>query len=55
MARIAWNLTDVVDGFLKDHRLLICDRVEVVLTPKRAPNCNASAERFVISIKSECL
>jgi transposase InsO family protein len=26
-----------------------------VLTPKQAPNCNAYAERFVLSIKSECL
>ena len=71
MAQVARNLTDVVDGFLMNHRLLICDRdtkftdqfkrilrdvgVEVVLTPKRAPNCNAYAERFVLSIKSECL
>jgi putative transposase len=71
MAQVARNLTDVVDGFLMNHRLLICDRdtkftdqfkrilrdvgVEVVLTPKRAPNCNAHAERFVLSIKSECL
>jgi putative transposase len=60
-----------VDGFLKGPRILICDRdtkftdqfkrilgdvgVEVVLTPRRAPNCNAYAERFVLSIKSECL
>ncbi len=29
--------------------------VEVVLTPKQAPNCNAYAERFVLSIKSECM
>ena len=29
--------------------------VAVVLTPNRAPNCNAYAERFVLSIKSECL
>ncbi len=71
MAQLARNLTDVEDGFLKDHRILICDRdtkftdqfkrilrdfgVEVALTPKRAPNCNAYAERFVLSIKSECL
>ena len=27
----------------------------VVLTPRQAPNCNAYAERFVLSIKSECL
>ena len=71
MAQIARNLTDVVDGYLRDHRALICDRdtkftaqfrrilrdagVEVVLTPRQAPNCNAFAERFVLSIKSECL
>ena len=71
MAQVARNLTDAVDGFLKDHRVLICDRdtkftlqfkrilreegVEVVLTPRQAPNCNAFAERFVLSIKSECL
>ncbi len=70
MAQVARNLTDVVDGFLRGHRFLICDRdskftaqfrrilkgsgVEVVLTPRRAPNCNAFAERFVLSIKSEC-
>ena len=26
-----------------------------VLTPVRAPDCNAYAERFVLTIKSECL
>ncbi|MFT4543070.1 MAG: putative transposase [Planctomycetota bacterium] len=70
MAQVARNLTDCVDGFLRGIRFLICDRdtkftkqfkqaleaagVEVVLTPVMAPNCNAYAERFVLSIKSEC-
>ncbi|TDJ76778.1 MAG: hypothetical protein E2O39_02705 [Planctomycetota bacterium] len=60
-----------MDGFLRDHRVLICDRdtkftpqfkrilrgdgVDVAMTPRQAPNCNAFAERFVLSIKSECL
>ena len=71
MAQIARNLTDAVDGFLVGHRFLICDRdakftagfrrmleeagVQVIRTPRQAPNCNAYAERFVLSIKSECL
>jgi transposase InsO family protein len=71
MARVAMNLTDQVDGFLRGHRALIIDQdtkftprftatladagVKVVRTPYRAPNCNAFAERFVLSIKSECL
>jgi putative transposase len=60
MAQIARNLTDAVDGFLTGHRILICDRdtkftaqfkrilrdagIDVVLTPKQAPNCNAFAD-----------
>jgi putative transposase len=71
MAQVARNLTDTVDGFLASHRFLICDRdakftarfrllleeagVKVILTPRQAPNCNAFAERFVLSIKAECL
>jgi putative transposase len=71
MAQVARNWTDCVDGFLRDHRILICDRdtkftaqfqaalkaagVDVVFTPIMAPNCNAFAERWVLSIKSECL
>src|SRR5262245_42465890 len=54
-----------------DVRVLICDRdrkwshevrrqlrdaeIKVVLTPERAPNANAYAERFVRSIKEACL
>lgn len=71
VAQVARNLTDIKNGFLREHRALICDRetkftakfkqilgnvgVQAVLTPKQAPNCNAFAERFVLSIKSECL
>ncbi len=29
--------------------------IKVIRTPQQAPNCNAFAERFVLSIKSECL
>jgi transposase InsO family protein len=59
------------DGVLVGHRVLICDRdrkwsrtvrqrlgdagIRVVLTPGCAPNANAYAERFVRSIKEECL
>ncbi len=71
MAQVARNLTDPMDGFLRTHRFVICDRdakftaqfrrilkgagVKVIRTPTQAPNCNAYAERFVLSIKSECL
>jgi transposase InsO family protein len=56
---------------LVGHRVLICDRdtkrsapvrgrlgeagIRVVQTPFQAPNANAYAERFVRSIKYECL
>jgi putative transposase len=56
---------------LRSGGILICDRdpkwsaameallrsvgVRVVRTPAAAPNCNAHAERFVRSIKTECL
>ena len=71
MLQVARNVTDAVDGFLLGQRLLICDRdakwsaefrrllaavgIRVVQTPHKAPNCNAHAERFVHSIREECL
>jgi putative transposase len=55
MAQVARNLTDAVDGCLSAHRILICDRdTKFTAQLKHAPNCNAYAERFVLSIKSEC-
>lgn len=71
MKQIARNLTDAHDGFLLGKRFLIHDRdplftngfrgilgaagVESVRIPPRSPNLNPHAERFVLSIKSECL
>jgi transposase InsO family protein len=71
MKQVARNLTDVDDGFLLSKTFLIMDRdtkytedfrdfldrdgVKPVRCPVRAPNCNAFAERFVRSIKDECL
>ena len=59
------------DGVVDAPSMLICDRdrkwsgdvrrrlrdagIRVVLIPERAPNANAYAERFVRSIKEECL
>jgi transposase InsO family protein len=69
--QVARNLTDRVDGFLRDKRYLIHDRdslfteaFQVVLRaagikclklPPQSPNLNSVAERFVLSIKRECL
>jgi transposase InsO family protein len=71
MKQIARNLTDVEDGALTSAQYLIHDRdplftsafgeilrssgVKTVKLPARSPNLNAYAERFVRSIKSECL
>jgi putative transposase len=71
MEQVARNLLDAGDGFLLGKRYLILDRdplytrellaamkrggVEVLRLPPSSPNLNAYAERFVLSIRSECL
>ena len=69
--QIGRNMTDVETGMLLGKRKLIIDRdtkychdfrqlleqsgTAVIRLPPRSPNLNAYAERFVGSIKSECL
>ena len=71
MCQVARTLTAADEGVLVGHHVLICDRdakwsapvrarlgeggIRVVQTPYQAPNANAYAERFVRSIKHECL
>jgi len=71
MTQIARNVTDEVDGFFKGKQYLIHDRdplytrefvrmlaeqgIESVKLPPRSPNLNAYAERFVRTIKENCL
>ncbi len=71
MKQVARNLTDMWDGFLLGTRYLIHDRdplfteevrgllkdagIAPLRLPARSPNLNAYAERFVLSIRRECL
>ena len=71
MKQMARNLTGPIDGFLKDKKYLIHDRdplftkefrailraggVKPVKTTVASPNLNPFVERFVRSIKYECL
>ena len=71
MRQVARMLTAADEGILVGYRVLICDRdtkwsmpvrarlgevgIRVVQTPYQGPNANAYAERFVRSIKHECL
>ena len=71
MKQVARNLTDAMDGFLVGKRYLLMDRdasfsvafremlkqggIKPVRIPPKAPNCNPHIERFMLSLKSECL
>ena len=71
MEQIGRNVTDCVDGFLLNFRYVILDRdplyteafrsllkeagIKVIRLPARSPNLNAYAERFVRTIKENCL
>jgi transposase InsO family protein len=71
MKQIARNVTMAEWGFLESHRYLIHDRdtkftdsfrmivrsshVKPLKLPARSPNLNAHAERWVKSVKDECL
>jgi transposase InsO family protein len=71
MEQIARNVTDCEAGALSHKRFLIIDRdavfsprfksilkgadVEILMTAYQAPNMNAHAERFVRSMRTECL
>jgi putative transposase len=71
MKQIARNLLDPADGFLRRATYLIHDRdpvftqawtallqtggVTCVPIPAQSPNCNPHAERFVKTVRTECL
>jgi putative transposase len=71
MLQVARNLLDADDGFLTGKRYLLMDRdplytaafrellrsagVTPIRLPANSPNLNAYSERFVRSMKSECL
>ena len=71
MKQIARNLSDCEEGFLTGRRYVIMDRdpkysdgfrsildqggVKPVRLPPRSPDLNPHIERFMLSIKAECL
>ena len=70
MQQVGRNLTDCVDGFFRSSTHVILDRdtkhlplrqilkssdIESVVLPPKSPNLNAPLERFMRSLKSECL
>jgi transposase InsO family protein len=71
MLQMARNLSDAEDGFLRRKKFLMMDRdakfseefratleqvgIEAVRLPPRSPNLNPRIERFMRSLKDECL
>jgi len=71
MLQVARNACDAEDGFLREKKYLLMDRdtkfseafrvileesgVTVVRLPPRSPNLSPNLERFMRSIKEECL
>ena len=71
MCQVARNLSDAEAGFLRGKKYLLMDRdtkfsqtfriildqagVEPVRLPARSPNLNPNLERFMRSVKEECL
>ena len=71
LTQVARNLCDPEEGFLRHAKHLVLDRdplycktfrevlrssgVKIIRLPPESPNLNAHAERFVRSIKEECL
>ena len=71
MEQMARNATDAASGHLRQHRYVLHDRdtkfcasfrsmletgnVKCLALPPRSPNLNAFAERWVRSVKQECL
>jgi hypothetical protein len=71
MMQVGRNLIDSEEGFLRDKRFILMDRdkkyaesfrtllkesgIEPVQLPPKSPNLNAHIERFMRSLKEECL
>ena len=71
MMQVGRNPTDIEEGFLRNKRFILMDRdkkyaesfrallkgsgIEPVRLPPKSPNLNAHIERFMRSLKEECL
>ena len=53
--QVGSNLTDPIDGFLREKRFCLMDRDAKFTTAFRTLSAEAEIERFMRSITSECL